>query len=139
MFLSESLWNLLQPASEDPEMDERLGRLQADLEIFVEGQPIDPKYLFFLSPGRDAIWEIRSSRPEPSIRVLGLFAEYDVFIATNFALRDELGGWESQAWRDAKKLARTRWTNLFHTYQPLNSPVVSDLVSGAIDGKYFKG
>jgi len=61
------------------------------LEQFAEGQSIDPAYLKLLAPARDAVWEIRSVRPAPSIRVLGRFAEYDVFVATNYALRKPLG------------------------------------------------
>jgi hypothetical protein len=77
-------------------------------------------------------------RHDPSIRVLGCFAERDVFIATNYALREELGGWQSRAWRDVKVRARTIWTHLFHTYQPVITTNVHDVVTGAINGKYFK-
>jgi hypothetical protein len=54
------------------------------------------------------------------------------------ALRESLGGWESREWKDVKRLARTRWTHLFHTFQPLKSTDFRNLVTGAIDGKYFK-
>jgi hypothetical protein len=138
MFISEDLWALLTTTHEDEEMEDRLGRLQADLELFAEGQPIDPKYLFLLYPARDAVWEIRSVRDAPSIRVLGLFAEKNVFIATNHALREALGGWESREWKIVKRAARACWNRLFGTYVPLNSTDVRKLVSGALDGKYFK-
>jgi hypothetical protein len=108
------------------------------LEIFVEGRAIDPKYLFLLYPARDAVWEIRSAREQPSIRVLGLFAGRDVFIATNFAMREDLGGWESRAWKDVKRMARTKWGHYFHTYQPLGSTDIHQLVTGALDGRYFR-
>lgn len=138
MFVSEGIWSLLTTAYENEEMEDRLGKLQADLELFAEGQPIDPKYLFLLHPARDAVWEIRSVRDVPSIRVLGLFADKDVFIATNHALREMLGGWNSREWKNVKRGARACWTRLFSTYQPLTSTNVRDLVSGAIDGRYFK-
>jgi hypothetical protein len=139
MFLSEGLWTLLQTSyPDDPVMEERLGVLQADLESFVDGTELHPRYLFLLSPAREAVWEIRSMRPDPSIRVLGRFAECDVFIATNHALRDELGSWKSRAWRDAKVRSRTVWTRLFHTYRPIVTTNVHDVVTGAINGKYFK-
>ena len=89
-------------------------------------------------PMRDGVWEIRSVRPEPSIRVLGLFAEKDTFIATNAALREDLGGWQSKQWKDPKRLAKVRWRQLFNTYPPLKATKPKLLVSGAIDGKYFK-
>jgi hypothetical protein len=138
MFVSEDIWSLLSTEHQDPEMEDRMGLLQADLETFVSGRTIDPKYLFLLYPPGEGTWEIRSVRPEPSIRVLGFFAMRDVFIATNLSLREQLGGWESREWKDVKRLARTRWAHLFHTYQPIKSLTVSDLVTGSIDGKYFK-
>ena len=139
MFLSEPLWTLLSTEHSDEAMEERMGFLQADLEQFSNGHSIDPKYLFLLSPVRDAVWEIRSTRPSPSIRVLGLFAARDVFVATNHALREDLHGWESRQWREVKRAAKARWRQLFHTYDPIASTNHHDLVSGAIDGKYFKG
>lgn len=138
MFVSEGIHAMLTTTHDDPDMEVRMGVLQADLELFAEGQSIDPKYLFRLYPAADAVWEIRSVRPDPSIRVLGLFATRDAFIATNIALREELGGWQSREWKNVKRTARARWTQLFHTYQPTTSDNIHDLVTGAIDGKYFK-
>src|SRR5262245_14247707 len=100
IFLTEELWQLLNTEHDDPEMEDRLGDLLADLEFFVENGRVHPKYLFLLYPARDGVWEIRSAIPSPSIRVLGLFAGRDVFIATNFALRETLGGWQSREWKD---------------------------------------
>jgi hypothetical protein len=139
MLLHENLWNFLESDGPDDEWEVRKGYLQADLELFADGSPVGPKYLFLLSPAREAVWEIRSLRPMPSVRVLGRFVHKDVFVATNFALRDELEGWKSRAWRDARLGARTIWTRLFHNYEPLRSTNVHDVVSGAIDGTYFKG
>ena len=138
MFLTEELWQLLSTEHADPQMEDRLGDLQADLEHIVDNGRIHPKYLFLLYPARDAVWEIRSVSPDPSIRVLGLFAERDVYIATNFALRSDLGGWQSREWKEVKRLARARWTQMFHPYEPLRGTEISKLVSGAINGRYFK-
>jgi hypothetical protein len=138
MLLSEVVWTLFETSHPDPTMEARIGALQADLEAFVEGMALHPRYLFLLFPAREGVWEIRSMRPDPSIRVLGRFADVDVFIATNYALRHELGGWRSRAWRDVKLSARTVWTNLFHTYRPIITTNVHDVVTGAINGKYFK-
>jgi hypothetical protein len=138
MLVVEDLWAILVSPEGSEDWERRVAELQADLEYFVEGRAIDPKYLFLLYHVREAVWEIRSVREQPSIRVLGQFAERDVFIATNFALREDLGGWESRAWRDVKVMARTKWTNLFQQYQPEKSTNIHDLVSGAINGQYFK-
>jgi len=138
MYVTKKLWDLLRTSHEDPELEDRIGHLQADLEVFVESPSIDPKYLFLLYPTRDAVWEIRSTRPDPSIRVLGNFADRDVFIATHCALREELGGWESRQWKEVKRTAASRWRQLFHTYEPRKETDVKALVTGALDGKYFK-
>ena len=139
MFVEERLWQFLESPDGDEEWERRVGELRADLERFVTGQPIDPKYLFLLYPAPDAVWEIRSVGTDPSIRVLGLFPLQDAFIATNFALRSELGGWQSRGWKEVKRAARAAWRRLFNPYQPIVTTQVSDIVTGAIDGRYFKG
>jgi hypothetical protein len=138
MFVTEALWEILESPAGDADWEQRVGELRADLEVFVEGRTIDPKYLFLLYPAADAVWEIRSNREAPSIRVLGLFAKRNVFIATNLALRENLGGWQSRAWKEVKRLARARWRHLFHTYRPVAGTRIKLLVTGAIDGKYFR-
>jgi hypothetical protein len=138
MLASEEVWKALSTTYRDEEMEDRMGTLQADLEVFTEIQPIHPKYLFLLYPLSQGVWEIRSVRDDPSIRVLGLFPKRDVFVATNMALREDLGGWQSREWKDVKKIARARWNILFHTYQPIITSNVHDVVSGAANGKYFK-
>lgn len=138
MYIAEELWSLFATSHPDPEFESRIGTLRADLEAFVDGTALYPGYLFLLSPARDAVWEIRSTRDDPSIRVLGRFAQKDVFIATNYATRSELGGWKSRAWRDARVKSCAIWTNLFHTYQPIITTDVHAVASGAINGKYFK-
>ena len=138
MYIAEDQWSLFGTSHPDPVMETRIGTLRADLESFVDGTALYPGYLFLLSPTKEAVWEIRSTREDPSIRVLGRFVAKDVFIATNYAIRDELGGWQSRAWRDAKLKSRTVWSNLFHTYQPVITADIHSVASGAINGKYFK-
>src|SRR5450759_947607 len=93
----------------------------------IDRNPADPS---------EAVWEIRSVSHDPSIRIVGRFADKDVFVATSFAIRERLGGWQSRAWRDIKVLARAIWDNLFRPYPPVVTINVHDVVSGAIDGKY---
>jgi hypothetical protein len=138
LFASESLNAILTSPQGDPQWERRVAELQADLEVFVEGRTIDPKYLFLLYPARDAVWEIRSTREEPSIRVLGLFACKNVFIATNHALRENLDGWESRQWKTVKRNARAEWRKLFNPYSPKVCSDATKLATGALDGKYFK-
>jgi hypothetical protein len=138
LLVTEQLYAVLTSPEGDLEWDRRVAELQADLEVFVEARTIDPKYLFLLYPLRDAVWEIRSVRDAPSIRVLGLFAAKDIFIATNHALREELGGWDSREWKTVKRSARAAWLRLFPSYDPQGGSDANHLVTGALDGEYFK-
>ena len=65
MLVAEDLWNFLHEPTDDQEWEDRKkGFLQADLEVFAEGQRIGPRYLFLLSPAREAV--VNSQRtPEP--------------------------------------------------------------------------
>jgi hypothetical protein len=138
MFVSESLHKVIESPEGDEGWEQRVAELRADLEVFVEARTIDPKYLFRLYPARDGVWEIRSVRDNPSIRVLGLFAWKDVFIATNHAFREDLGGWESREWKNVKRAALASWRQMFPTYDQKVTTSVQLLVTGALDGKYFK-
>lgn len=138
LFVTEGLHEVLTSPEGDLEWEERIAKLQADVEVFVQARTITPKYLFLLYPAADAVWEIRSTTDQPSIRVLGLFADTDVFIATNFALRETLGGWQSRDWKTVKRVARAEWRKLFNTYEPLKGTDVHKFVTGAASGKFFK-
>lgn len=114
----------------DPVEKDRYNSLQADLEIFVTGALVTSSYLKPLRPSQKAVWEIRSKRPAPSIRILGMFASRDVFIATNHQLRSVLGKFDSIEWKEASRLARYEFRKLFD-----EDPLVGELhelVSGAI-------
>jgi hypothetical protein len=138
LFVGEKLWRVLVSPEGDLEWEQRVGELRADLEQFVTSPIITPKYLFLLFPKCDSVWEIRSVLPDPSIRVLGMFAEKDILILTEHALRKDLGGWQSRLWLQIKRNARAAWRTLFWSYDPMTSTSIADIVSGAIDGKYFK-
>jgi len=136
MYITDELRQALGNPS--PADVERFARLEADLGMFVTSPTIDPKYVQLLMPVRNAVWEIRSVRPRPSIRVTGLFAEKDIFIATQHYLRAPLGGFDTREWRDAIERAKTAWRNLFPGYDPSNETDATKLITGAISGQYFK-
>lgn len=138
MLVTEEVQDVLFSPVGDLAWEERVANLRADLEVFVTNETVDPKYLFHLYPAHDGVWEIRSVSHDPSIRVLGLFVEQDVFVATNIALREHLGGWNSRAWKHVKRRALARWRAVFNTYNPVLGTDAKLLVTGAIDGKYFK-
>lgn len=138
LFVNEALNAVLNSPEGSQDWEYRVGELRADLEVFVEAKTIGPKYLFLLYPARDAVWEIRSTGTAPSIRVLCLFAWKDILIATGHALRSDLGGWESREWKTVKRDARAAWRKLFAAYDPQPETDARALVTGALDGKYFK-
>jgi len=136
MLVDEVLWRELTSPEGDEEWETRIGELRADLEDFCVNPTIHPRFLFLLHPARDAVWEIRSIQ-RPSIRVLGLFALTDVFVATKAVLRRDLGSWRSPAWKVVKRAARASWRRLFPTYDAVVTTDVRDVVTGAIDGKAY--
>lgn len=107
----------------------RCNYLRADLDRFITGAllPVtagkynDGKsFLKQLKPPEDEVWEFRSRDPDPSIRLFGSFAAYDLFVALTWFKRADLGGPRSRAWRDARVQCRTEWRNLFPAYDPLH-------------------
>lgn len=136
MFLTDELRRELDAAEGDN--IKRFAELEADLAQFVQSPTLDPKYLFLLSPTRDSVWEIRSGRPDPSIRVFVMFAGKDQLIAMHLERRADLGGWETEAWKVAKRRALAMWRNLIPAYDPISETDATKIVTGAIDGKYFR-
>jgi hypothetical protein len=138
MFVAEKLWSELNSPEGDSEWEERIGRLRADLEIFVTEATITPEYLFLLYPSSDAVWEIRSARDKPSLRVLGLFPETDVFVSTHHARREDLGGWQSREWKIVKRVARAVWRQLFPSYNPKLTSKANEVCSGVTNEIFYK-
>lgn len=138
LFVAEKLWNELNSPEGDAEWEERIGRLRADLEIFVTEPAIAPQYLFLLYPSEDAVWEIRSVRDKPSLRVLGLFPEKNLFVSTNHARREDLGVWQSREWKTFKRTARAVWRQLFPAYDPKVTTRVNEVCSGATNEVFYK-
>lgn len=113
-------------------------KLQADLEVFVVSETLDPGYIWLLKPKTKGIWEIRSSRPFPQIRVFGVFAARDIFVATHLASRDTLGDVRSKNWDVEMKRSKREWGILFPAHQFKTSSDVNKLFSGALNEQYFK-
>jgi hypothetical protein len=129
MYLSEEVHDLLTRPWPDQRDAGRWARLEAFLSHFVEGGLIDDKYMCPLIRPARWVWEIRSRRPRPSLRVFGRFAEIDVFVATNVGVRRELGGLGTREWRDEIVACTTRWRQLFPAHQPIQSDDIHECVS----------
>src|SRR5437868_5900088 len=99
----------------DSEADEtRFMALRADLDVFSAGRLITPRYLFQLRDRREEVWEIRSLKPLPSIRIFGRFAAKDAFVAINYERREVLADVKEE-WRRAKETCKAEWRKLFLT------------------------
>ncbi len=114
-----------------------MGVLLADLEVFVTRPWLAPDYLFGLSPKTCGVWEIRS-RMAPQLRVFGLFAAKDVFVATHYEYRSRLGDRSAGSWRAEIVRAHAHWKRVLYPYQPMHAGNVDELLTGAMDEKYFK-
>jgi len=137
MFITADLHQAI--SNPQPHEVAMFARLESDLAVFVTSPSIDMGYLKLLKPLRNAVWEIKSPRPSPGLRVLGLFADRNVFIAMQHYRRVDLGKFGSREWRNAIELARASWRKLFPTgEQPRFETDATQLVKGAISGQYFQ-
>jgi hypothetical protein len=82
-------------------------------------------YMRQLFRWREEVWEIRS-QDEPGIRVLGRFADTDLFVALTWHHRAGLLGPQSRQWRDAIVGCKTEWMHLFPAYQPQSRDPAND-------------
>ena len=147
MYLSEEVRSLIIGPWDSPEWEERCGYLHADLDKFSQGSLIPvagspfrkgrTSYMRQLGPWRREVWEIRSRDPDPGIRVLGRFADTDVFIALSWWRRADLGGPGSRAWRDAIVACNTKWTHLFPAYAPISSGGASVYPTACISAQTY--
>ncbi len=138
LYLTRELFDEANEEKESLSEIEMFQNLIADLEVFVTSNTIDPGYLWCLEPTRDGIWEIRSTRQEPQIRVFGVFAAKDIFVGTHYKLREELGDKNSGQWRKEIRYAKSIWRSLFPAYSYKTTSDLNQLFTGALNGRYFK-
>lgn len=104
--------------SHDDRVAERYAQLIAAMERFVWDPNLPPNYLKWLDPKSDGLWEIKNRKPQPSIRVFGMFLLKDLLICTAISEREALGAKGSFAWKQIIHYARTEWNRLF-TVKPI--------------------
>lgn len=117
----------------------RYSQLSGDFDRFATGDTIpvgmapydkdDSAFMARIDPTDYGIWDIRSTAPSPAIRVLGAFAETDVFVALITRLRRDLGGKGSREWALAREAAISRWENLFPGKPRLVGENINDFIS----------
>ena len=112
--------------------------MHADLTSFVVDRFITPDYLWLLSPTSDAVWEIKSRRLEPQVRVFGQFAQKNIFVAMTYQYRSDLGAFDDLNWTIEIRRVRAYWRRLFPSYSALTTTDQHKLFRGALDEKYFR-
>lgn len=111
--------------------------LCADLDRYIEGRFIDDAYMKPLSPRlAEEVWEIKSRRPEPSLRLLGRFAEKDVFVAFVCEERGPLGEKGSEEWKRVIRRTKAKWRTMFQSYTPHSGEHLHDYLSNAADPRF---
>ena len=138
LYLTKELFDKVYEEKEGLSEIEMFANLIADLEVFVTSETIDLGYLWCLEPSKDGIWEIRSTRQEPQIRVFGVFAAKNIFVGTHHKLRGELGNKNSEQWKIEIRRAKSIWRNLFPAYTHKKTDDLNQLFTGALDEKYFR-
>jgi hypothetical protein len=136
VFLTAELYEELTKEQVSERFEQRYAQLQADLEVFITRPQLSPEYLFSLTPWEFGVWEIRSLF-EPQIRVFGLFLAKDMFLATHFEMRRDLGGIFKRTWKSEMAKAKDTFCRIFPGHEPLISNDANQLITGAMDEQYF--
>jgi hypothetical protein len=130
---------IIGPWDNQKEAD-RANELRAMIDWFIDGKPIYVRperekgtraILARLDPSNDEVWEFRSLKPRPSIRIFGTFIAKNVFIASNWAKRPALGAKNSEEWSDAIGQFKTVWEDCFSSFEPLHWSYPDDYLSHA--------
>lgn len=145
MVVSSEIRELLEGPWSNDTIQRRAYRLRADLEAFVIGQIISVSmtpyqhgtaYMGLLDPPERGFWDIRSRDPNPGLRVLGHFAETDLFVSlvwhprsVEFDGRPPLGDVKELNWEHAKLQCEETWRDLFPEHTGKIGDTIDDLIS----------
>ena len=115
----------------------RFAELKADLVAFQFMTDVEKDLLKQLKPPSDGVWEIRSRRLEPAIRVFGQFAERNILIATSCRYRADLGGFSNSEWKQEKRRVSQIFRQLFPCYSAKTAVNAHKLFDGALGEKHY--
>lgn len=127
MVMSREVADAVPPCAD---AEKRCARVRADLDAFVVGglmsmclEPFEAtgeRFGLLYKPSY-GIFDVRCCDPRPNIRILGGFADRDLFVALAIHPRSRppLGDGRSAAWADAIHVTRNEWRDLCGTEQPL--------------------
>lgn len=110
------------------------GTTKGIMDSFVSGNLISVgnkkrSMMALLDKKVEGVWEMRATRPRPSIRILGQFVEFDFFICLVWEPRKNLEGGNSQTWKNFITNCKTEWRNLFFPYTPLQKDDENEYLS----------
>ena len=98
---------------------ERWSRLEADIAHFVEGGLITNNEMKCLDPNR-GVWELKSCKPKPGLRLFGSFAKVDVFFGTHVVERKTLGAKRDIRWNLTMLHCEELWGLEMGAFTPLS-------------------
>jgi len=122
----------------DAEEEERWIEAEQYLDDFVTAEritiPHDSRrakeaFMSRLDPPEEEVWDIRCYDPPPGLRMLGSFAEKDIFVALSWAYRETLG--TDYEWGFAKRRSLSAWAVLFPDQKPLTGGYPYDYITGS--------
>jgi hypothetical protein len=110
-------------------------KLSAQFQNFMLGRTIpialehDHKHAEWarLDPAGCEVWETRVRHEQPELRVLGRFADIDIFVTFNLYEGGQLKG--KRAWDTAKARCQTDWAVLFPHTSPVFGSTANDYVT----------
>ena len=120
-------------------LENRAYGLRAEIDWFIDGGRIFVRpdftdgdgWMARLEPPGDEVWELRSLKPKPSLRVFGSIVRRDMFVALTWALRKDLGFKISEEWKEAVKQFKAEWQSYFGTLEPMTGSYPDDYLSKA--------
>jgi hypothetical protein len=145
LVFADPIKTLLEGPWTHPSFASRAGRLRADLEAFVRGDPVsvclrpyEAGAAFFgrLAEPEDEVWDVRAREPNPALRLFGRFAAPDHFVAFDWRPRSKtwngrepLGDRNDPEWNVEKSKCTSRWVTLFPKHEPIHGGTVHDYVT----------
>ncbi|GEM_PF-1119440 len=139
LYVSAGINQMLIGPWENQKQEEEWGAARAIMDSFVSGRIISvPKpgtnnksrhQMAQLEPEQDGIWEIRTTKPKPGIRLAGLFVKQDLFVVLTWDERRLLDNFGSKQWRILVLGCQTEWKNLFFTYLPFKGDSAHDYIT----------
>lgn len=131
LYITSWLQEELTKPSLSRDEQQRLQGLRVDLEVFVYSKTLDSGHLKALRGGKGVL-EIRSTYPQPQLRVFGGLADLDTLILFRYRDRGELDRQGQAAWNSAIRQVQRSWRSLLGPNSAPRTEPLGALVTGYI-------